>query len=214
MAWQRRCKSAPTPVSWRIILIARYQTADNFAETMAKFLPQVKKLQETSVSNAFNLLMYLGDHAYGDLGFTFKASGFGETDKPFKEMDQCMVELIKLMVEEYPRAVSGEEFELKPSDGDFGDEEKAARECIGDKQRWNKQERGWVERGRKADLKAMFVARQARRETTEDWAGNALNDLVETRKRIERYGIGQHFFHKAAVVLAGWKGVEKESVKV
>lgn len=178
---------------------------------MAKFLPEVKKLQETSLSDAFNLLMYLGDHAYGDIGFCFKASGFGETEKPFQEMDKYMVELIKLRVEQHP--VAGEGFELKPSDGDFGDEEKVARECFGNKQRPNKQERGWVEKGRKADLKAMFVTRQARRETTEDWAGNALNDLVETRKRIDAYGIGEHFFNKAAGELAGLKGVEKPALK-
>jgi hypothetical protein len=177
---------------------------------MAKFIPQVKQLQETSVSDAFNLLMYLGDHAYGDVGWCFKASGFGETDIPFKEMDDCMVELIRLRSEgEEEEGVSSSGFELKLSTDDFGGKGDATKDLLGGKERPNKQERGWLVRARIDDLKAMFVTRRARRETTDDWAGNALNDLAETRRRIEMYGIGEHFSDSSIGHLASWKGVDK-----
>jgi len=41
-----------------------------------------------------------------------------------------------------------------------------------------------------------------------DWAGNALNELAETRKRIGRYGIEKHFFKESIKELAGIKGVD------
>jgi len=46
-----------------------------------------------------------------------------------------------------------------------------------------------------------------------DWAGNALNDLVGTRQRIEVYGIGEFFFADSIKKLAELKGVEAPELR-
>lgn len=41
-----------------------------------------------------------------------------------------------------------------------------------------------------------------------DWAGNAVNDLSETRRRIDGWGLGEHYFAKSIAQLSAIKGIE------
>lgn len=180
---------------------------------MCRFIPKVRMLSEESVPAAFNLLLDIGEHAYGDLEACCKSSGFGDTDKPYQRMDGVLVELITAR-KEAQNASDGEDhdnpsdgFVLEPSIQDLGGEEKAIRDDLG-KKHPNKQQRGWLDRARRADLKNLFETRRQRRESIEDWAGNALNDLVETNRRIDAYGIGDHFFRKSIALLSSIKGIE------
>lgn len=179
---------------------------------MYAFHPKVKNLREESTSAAFNLLLDLGEHAYGDLEACCKAGGFGDSDEPYKAMDGMLVELITArneaqVVSDDDHNSSDDGFVIKPSSGDIGGEEKAILDDLGGKHP-NKQERGWLQRARRADLKAMFETRRQRRVSVEDWVGNALNDLAETRSRIEGYGLGDHFFRESIDLLSSIKGIE------
>ncbi|KAI6085485.1 hypothetical protein F4821DRAFT_240724 [Hypoxylon rubiginosum] len=94
---------------------------------------------------------------------------------------------------------------VEPSYSDLGGEGLAISSLWGNKEP-NMRQLKQLDRARLADLKTMFDARRERRDTARDWAGNALNDLVETRGRI---GIGKHFFQKSIGLLASIKGVER-----
>ncbi|KAK4209753.1 hypothetical protein QBC37DRAFT_429896 [Rhypophila decipiens] len=132
-------------------------------------------------------------------------------------MDKVMLSLIPSLP-----VPSTEGFVLQPSKSDFGSEEAEINnlESIKKKMKrgmFNKQERGWLNAARIKDLHAMFRARQERREKVVseengDWAGNALNDLVETRMRIDKYGIGEHYFRESVHKLAELKGVEAPEI--
>lgn len=185
---------------------------------MAHHLNDVEKLKEDSPSLAFNLLLDLGEHAYGDLEACAKASGFGDTEEPFKEMDKLLSEIITARREEEQTAAQDtetgskdgtmtERYRFEASQADLGLEAKGLRDLIGSKHP-NKQQRRQLDIARLADLQAMFSARRVRREATGDWAGNALNDLAETRVRIDAYGIGDHFFRESIDLLAAIKEVE------
>ncbi|KAH9909920.1 hypothetical protein F4778DRAFT_713399, partial [Xylariomycetidae sp. FL2044] len=200
-------KYKPNPNGWSGI------TADNFAGMMQTFLPAVRKLKEDSPMSAFNLVMDIGEHAYGDLEACMKSSGFGDTEEPFQRMDELAVSIIDELRTGAESEVSdqGHAFEIRPSGGDMGKEEKEILELLSPK-RPNKQERKELDRARLADLKALFATRRERRLSTDDWAGNALNDLVETRDRIGQYGIGEHFFCNTIKSLASIKGIEPPRV--
>jgi hypothetical protein len=74
-------------------------TSDNYAESMVKFVKDVRKLMELGQEGAkfaFNLLLYIGPHAHGDLEASFKMSGYGGTEGPFAELDEVMLEVIAL----------------------------------------------------------------------------------------------------------------------
>ncbi|KAI3325414.1 hypothetical protein HD806DRAFT_447584 [Xylariaceae sp. AK1471] len=210
----------PNPNGWYGI------TADNFAAAMAQQISGVKKLQEHGSSSlAFNLVLDLGEHAYGDLEACVKAGGFGDTDKPYQEMDRLLAEIIATRRCEEETATGSAsdtttaeeesekaEYQIEPSRDDLGTEEERLRENVIDKKRGpNKQQRGELKRARLADLRKLFEVRRQRRATTGDWAGNALNELVETRARIDQYGIGDDFFKESIGLLASIKGVKTPS---
>ncbi|KAI1775663.1 hypothetical protein F4818DRAFT_414563 [Hypoxylon cercidicola] len=202
-------KYSANPTEWSGV------TADTFATSMeAAFLPIVKSLSATSPVIAFNLLMDIGEHAYGDLDASAKASGFGETEEPYKRMDDQMVEIINARREADGTDADGtnvsaaKPYAVEPSYSDLGGDESALRSLWG-KKHPNIQQRKQLDRARLADLKAMFNARRERRDAAQDWAGNALNDLVETGGRIGEYGIDTHFFQKSVGLLALIKGVER-----
>ncbi|XXG95016.1 hypothetical protein Hte_001276 [Hypoxylon texense] len=200
-------------------------TADDFARSMeAKFLPTVKSLSETSPAASFNLLLDIGEHAYGDLDAWPKACGYGETKEPYENMDDLLIEIINARreadgadtdgaIEDRAAAVisATEPYVVEPSYADLGGEESAVRSLWG-KKRANMQLMKKLERARLADLKTMFNTRRERRGVAKDWAGNALNDLVETGGRIDQYGIGEHFFQKSIGLLASIKGVERPAL--
>ncbi|KAI0833966.1 hypothetical protein F5Y06DRAFT_182069 [Hypoxylon sp. FL0890] len=193
-------------------------TSDDFAKAMASFIPTAKALKEDSPTDAFNLLLDLGEHAYGDLGGSIKASGWGDTDEPFKEMDDLLVDLVNELREaENAHAKEATEkhagkFKIELPYSDLYGEERTLRQALGKKSP-NKQQRGQLDRARRADLKKLLDTRRERREATEDWMGNALNDLVETAGRIDQYGIGDHFFRKSIDLLTSIKGVERPCLR-
>ncbi|KAI1292693.1 hypothetical protein F5Y03DRAFT_375377 [Xylaria venustula] len=201
-------------------------TADNFAAAMAKYISDVKKLQEYGyLTLAFNLLLELGEHAYGDLEACVKACGFGDTDEPYQEMDRLLADIIdKRQHEEEPatdptqdtRRAEEEtekaEYEIRPFKDDLGTEVTWLHENVVNKERGpNKQQRGQLNRARLADLHHLFDVRRKRHATTVDWAGDALNELVETRARIHEYGIGDHYFKESIGLLASIKGTRAPS---
>lgn len=52
--------------------------------------------------------------------------------------------------------------------------------------------------------------RQKRREVVSNWVGIVLEDLKGTRKEIDGYGIGDHFFAKSIENLETLKGGQSE----
>jgi hypothetical protein len=81
--------------------------------------------------------------------------------------------------------------------------------------RVNKRDNLYLARMRVQDMHTLFNRRRERREKillgeggVGDWVGNALNELVETRCRIEEYGLGEHFFGASIKALAEIKGVD------
>ncbi|KAI0150835.1 hypothetical protein GGR57DRAFT_184564 [Xylariaceae sp. FL1272] len=191
-------------------------TADDFAKAMYGFSGAVDKLLQDSPSLALDLLLDLGEHAYGDLEACVKSSGFGDTDEFYQSMDKKLVEVIDKRREAQSSSTADQSsemptmpvYKIEPSKADFGGEEDALRELIGTKVRRNKSENRALARARISDLNVMFETRRRRRETTKDWAGNALNDLTETQARIDEYGIGDHYFHESIGLLASMKGVK------
>lgn len=198
----------PNPTIWSGV------TSDDFAAAMAKFLPTVDKILDSGAAEApklaFNLLMVMGEHSYGDLEACCKSSGWGETDEPFQEIDAKMVEVIGRRLEREGSGLgNAEEVEVE---AEPESELKAIMSLVEGKSRPNKQERGWIEKARRNDLLAGFEWRQQRRQEARDWVGIALEELRETRKEIDRYGIGVHFFTKSIERLEGAKGGSNEQV--
>ncbi|KAI0965165.1 hypothetical protein F4678DRAFT_467830 [Xylaria arbuscula] len=179
-------KYKPNPKGWYGI------TADDFAAAMAQYTSDVRKLQEYGDSSlAFNLLLDLGEHAYGDLEACVKASGFGDTGEPYQKMDRLLAEIIdtrrreeepaKNSAQDTPTA-EGEnekaEYKIRPFKDDLGTEETWLHENIVNKDRGpNKQQWGQLNRAHLADLHKLFDVRWQRHATTMDWAGGALNEL-------------------------------------
>ena len=189
----------PNPTIWQGV------TSDNFAKMIAGFLPIVDELLDAGApKEAFNLLMVMGDHCYGDLEACLKSSGWGGTEKPFQKMDKKMLEVIDKRVEVEPimeGAKENVEEEPEPES-----ELKAVMRLLGGKDRPNKQEWGWIQKARRTDLMAKFEWMQKRRETVVDWVGNTLMDLKKTRDEIDGYGIGDHFFKESIEKLEKLKG--------
>ncbi|KAE9991278.1 hypothetical protein EG327_000223 [Venturia inaequalis] len=178
-------------------------TADNFSSEMAVYTPAITKLGETRSKDAFNLLMYASEHCYGDLEFCFKSSGFGETEEPFKEMDEAMVKIIEKRVVEEGKGEMGVVGDVYVADGNG--ELAAFMEELGGKERLNKSERGKQLKYRRLDFKNGVAKRRELREVARDWIGNALADLVRTRDFIEQYGIGEFYFAHSIAKLEGMK---------
>ncbi|KAK4233872.1 hypothetical protein C8A03DRAFT_38385 [Achaetomium macrosporum] len=183
----------PSSNAFKLITVAanthNKQVADDFAQQMAEqFLHIVQSLSSSgSPLLAFMLLLDVADHSYGKLEANGKASGW-----------------------------ENEEFKIQPAEQDMGTEwdenwailekwEKAGK-------RLNKQDFRQLTRMRVDDMHTLFGRRRERREKIlkeeGDWVGNALNELVETRCRIEKYGIGEHFFGASIKELAGIKRVD------
>ncbi len=180
---------------------------------MADFLTQVKKLREESIPTAFNLVLDLGEHSYGDLEACCKSRGFGDTEEPFKEMDNMLVELITARKEAQAAEdddVSGHDdgFVLQPTTSDFDKSEAAIRVALPTNRVPAKHIFGQLQRMRRDALKALFEVRRQRRETAEDWVGNALNDLVETRNRLGDYTLSDYFFRDSIALLGSMKGID------
>ena len=181
-------------------------TADDFSKAMAKFLPNVETLLADSPKHAFNLLMDLGYHAYGDLDYCVRSSGYGDTEEPYKEMDEMMLKVIEKRVEARSGEGKEDEEEVAATEANDSSEGELAAYMneLGGK-RPNKSERNKIDKWRRVDFKAKVERARLRRETAKDWELNALRDLVKTREYIGKYGIGEHYFRQSIARLEGFK---------
>ncbi|OCK90817.1 uncharacterized protein K441DRAFT_665556 [Cenococcum geophilum 1.58] len=179
-------------------------TSDTYAKAMARFLPDVEKLLVDSPEHAFNLLMYIGEKAHADLDYGPKMCGFGDTDEPYKKMDQVMVRVIDKRVEADGGDVA-ESMEQGHDEGnDSEDELKSYMEELGGK-RPNKSERNRINKLRQKQEAGKIQRAKLRRETTKAWVPNALRDLVVMRDYLDQYGIGKHYFHQSIAKLEEFK---------
>ena len=143
-----------------------------------KYLPVVKSLSEDLDSPllAFLLLCDVAEHSYGNLEFSVKCSGWGDTEDPFKRMDKVMVEVISLLAlasndtkSEGEEGKEGKEgFEVKPSKEDMGtewDAKFAALNSLKEKiRRWSKQDNLGLRHARERDLRTLFARRREKRD--------------------------------------------------
>lgn len=179
-------------------------TSDTYAKAMARFLPDVVKLLVDSPEHAFNLLMYIGEKAHADLDYGPKMCGFGDTDEPYKKMDQVMVQVIdkRLEVDGGDAAESMEQGHDEGNDSE--DELKSYMEELGGKHP-NKSERNRINKLRQKQEAGKIQRAKLRRETTKAWVPNALRDLVVMRDYLDQYGIGKHYFHQSIAKLEEFK---------
>ncbi|KAJ9643888.1 hypothetical protein H2199_003754 [Coniosporium tulheliwenetii] len=192
-------------------------TSDNVAKAMAKFLPTVEKLLDMEHNEgpklAFDLLMWIADHAHADHEFSWKMSGWGQTEKPYKDMDQVMLRIIDARLQREGAIASGSSLlNSSPSlsspvrvpfgaNDDASDSDAEVKEFLSRlKGNWpnNKQQRKAFDLLRSERLKGGANKRRLRREKEERWAPLALKDLRHKRKvHMEPYGIGEHFFRES-----------------
>jgi hypothetical protein len=82
-------------------------TADDIPEEMATYLPAVEDMSTTSPKIAFNLLMCISEHVYGDLESCFKSSGRSDAEEHYKKINFAMAEIISKRVAEEGRWLVG-----------------------------------------------------------------------------------------------------------
>ena len=166
-------------------------TSDTYAETMVKFVKDVRKLMDIGQEGAklaFNVLLYIGPHMHGDLDASCKMGGYGETEEPFAEMDELMLEAIALR----EHVDCGEDAALPEvrhrwthKDADVG---------VFKTGRPNKQQRGQIERQKAKWTKDRNDALKKRRENAiVDWISNAISELKDEQDYIEAYGLDGYF---------------------
>jgi len=163
---------------------------------------------------AFNLVLDVGEHAYGDIDYGAKSSGYGDTEEPFKAMDQLLEDIIQARLEQHPAVMGAEEpFVIDPATNDMGTSHDEFLELLGPKGIRNKKQAMERIALRRADQDLLIERRRSRRMHAVDWVGNALNDLCETRERIEAWGIGRHYFAGSIGRLCKIKGVDMPQLK-
>jgi hypothetical protein len=188
---------------------SRAITSDTYAEAMVNFAKDVRKLMALDARFAFNLLLYIGPHAHGDLEASFGMSGYGGTEGPFEELDEVMLEVIALR-DDIPSS-SNDHVSLPEvrhrwtrDDAEVG-EFKTGRP--------NKQQRGQIERQKAEWIKERNIEARARREKVEDWISNAIEELKGEQAAISPYGL-EGYFKKSISRLEepkGGKGVVLEA---
>jgi hypothetical protein len=178
---------------------SRAITSDTYAEAMAKFIKDVRKLIVMDARFAFNLLLYIGPHVHGDLEASIKMCGFGESEGPYAELDELMLEVIALR-DDIP---SNEDVSLPEvrhrwtrDDAEVG-EFKTGRP--------NKQQMGQIERQKAKWIKERNIEARARREKVEDWISNAIEELKGEQAAIAPYGL-EGYFKKSIARLEELKG--------
>jgi hypothetical protein len=166
-------------------------TSDTYAETMVKFVKDVRKLMEMGqegVKLAFNLVLYIGPHMHGDLEAGGKMCGFGESEEPFAKMDELMLDVIALRTD----VDCGEDAALPEvkhrwtlNDADVG---------VFKTGRPNKQQRGQIERQKARWTKDRNAALKQRREkAVVDWISNGIFELKDEQGYIDPYGLSGYF---------------------
>jgi len=181
-------------------------TADDYADAMAGHLPEVDKILELSPKHAFLAILYLADHAYGDIESCAKSAGYGDTEPAFQEMDALLYKTInaRLVVDPPRFDVEGDPGKKKLR---YGGELAAYRRLLGRYPR-NKREFLEVKKLRRADLRDRNEKMRERREVALDWISNSLEDIAETKKAINPYGIGLEFFKKSIKEMEEYRDLE------
>ena len=174
--------------------------SDDYAKAVAEFLPEVIDLSnmDGGVKFAFNLVLYLGEHAHGDFYMCIKMCGYGGSKKPYNALDEVMLGLIERRKDEATeddvQAVEGTSLPLVPhrwteADADVG-EFKTGRP--------NKQQRNQIVRQRQEWMKERSKKARERRETTKDWVCNALVELTDERDYLDGFGLDGYFIKSIA----------------
>jgi hypothetical protein len=174
--------------------------SDDYAKAMAGFLPEVIDLSnmDGGAKFAFNLVLYLGEHAHGDFYMCVKMCGYGGSKKPYNALDEVMLGLIERRKDEATendaQAVDATSFPLVPhrwteADADVG-EFKTGRP--------NKQQRNQIVRQRQEWMKERSKKARERRETTKDWVSNALVELTDERDYLDGFGLDGYFIKSIA----------------
>jgi hypothetical protein len=173
----------------------RGYNSDNYAKAVAEFLPEVIDLSnmDGGVKFAFNLALYLGEHAHGDFYISIKMSGYGGSEEPYKALDEVMLGLIERRKDEATendvQAVEATSLPLVPhrwteADADVG---------VFKTGRPNKQQRNQIVRQRQEWTKERSKKARERREITKDWVCNALVELTDERDYLDDFGLEGYF---------------------
>jgi hypothetical protein len=166
---------------------SRAITSDTYAEAIVKFIKDVRKLMVMDARLAFNLLLYIGPHAHGDLEASIKMCGFGESEGPYAELDEVMLEVIALRGD----IPCGEEVSLPEVRHRWTRDDAEVGEF---KTGWpNKQQRGQIERQKAKWVKERNIEARARREKVQDWISNAIEELKGEQAAIAPYGLDGYF---------------------
>jgi hypothetical protein len=183
-------------------------TSDTYAETMVKFVKDIRKLMEMGQEGAqlaFNAVLYIGPHMHGDLEATCKMCGFGGTEEPFAEMDELMLKVIALREDvecggSEDAALPEVEHRWTNDDADVG---------VFKTGRPNKQQRGQIERQKAKWMKDRNDAmRQRREKDVVDWISNGIDELKDEKDYIKAYGL-EGYFSKSIAMLETMKAGRK-----
>ena len=180
---------------------------DDYAKSMARFAPEVTSLlaidTTDSVTAAFNLMLYLGQHLHGDFGISRAASGYGDNDTAYKELDELMLRIIKRRstLQLVERSEPLPPLPKRETEIDVG---------VFKTGRPNKQQRGRIAKAREKWAKERTDQMRKRREKVEDWVGNALLELVDERNYIALFGL-KGYFPESIANLEKLKGYQDAS---
>ena len=176
---------------------------------MEPFLAYAERLVQLSPILAFDFVMDIGEHTYGDLGFEelfhdhrvrpdnkkrdmwVDRSGH-KTRFLIKKVDRLMVRMLETRLG-VDTPVPGP-FDIVISEQDLGSQyrKELASPCkyIGGRRYLE------LHKMHQNELLRLVRTRRERRTTTADWAGNALNDLIETGSRIACFNqlVGKLYF--------------------
>lgn len=194
------CNSRPTPST---------QAADQTARAMALFLLLTKGMAAPASVHAFNLVLKLAEHSFEDVDQNLEAPGVGGVSLVFHHIDSQVLEPILLRLDgdimspEDRRLLHHGATQMRTGGGWQG--RCARREAQGNGRCRNQvKER---DKYQADDLRTLCEARCKRTGDARDWLSNALDDLVEMRERIGRYGLGDRHFRLSPQKLWELKGV-------
>ncbi|RDW56760.1 hypothetical protein BP6252_13983 [Coleophoma cylindrospora] len=180
-------------------------TSSDYTIAMAKFIPDVQKLTNMGKDGAawaFNVLLYMAEHSYRDVEGSTEPDVGGGPKESFEAMDAALLGLIEKRHQQ-PRA-TGDPVEVTfvrnkwtDADADVG-EFKTGQP--------NKQQRSQMAAQKLQWMKCRSDEMRERRDKVQDWAANALEELVDQRDcvaSLERDG----FFVKSIARLEELRGV-------
>ncbi|RDW56910.1 hypothetical protein BP5796_12977 [Coleophoma crateriformis] len=179
-------------------------TSNDYTIAMAKFIPDVQKLTNMGKDGAawaFNVLLYMAEHSYRDVDVSTETDLSDGPKESFQAMDAALLGLIEKRHQQ-PRA-TGDGAEVTfvrnkwtDADADVG-EFKTGQP--------NKQQRSQMAAQKLQWMKCRSDELRERREKVQDWAANALEELVDHRDcvaSLERDG----FFVKSIARLEELRG--------